>query len=111
MLEFRKEIDFDKLYIDTDYIFDIIFWVDTEWIEDTKGNLVHLRNVIATQRDSNENIEIMLNIADDEDACDAHQENMDYFKNGKEIENQILDYVKKYIDEIKYTQEDKITKK
>jgi len=107
MLKFKKDTNFDKLFINTSYVLDIIFWVETEWINDTKGNKLHLRNVVATQFKEDEEIQILLNVAEDEDSCDANQEPMEYFENGLDIRQQIVEFIKKHLEEIKYTIKDR----
>lgn len=103
ILDFKKNTEFDKIFIDTSYVFDVIFWVNTEWIKDIKGQKHHLRNIVATQFNNNERIYISLNIANDEYDCQAHQEPTEFFENGSIIKQEILNFIKKHIDEIKYT--------
>lgn len=108
MLKLKNDTDFDKLFINTNYIFDVIFWVETEWINDLQGNRLHLRNVVATQFKENEEISILLNVAEDEDSCNADQVPIEEFENGLEIKQQILEFLNKHMEEIKYTVKDKI---
>lgn len=108
MLKFKDDTNFDKLFINTNYVFDVIFWTDTEWINDIKGNKLHLRNVVATQYNENDNVSILLNVAENKDSCNAYQKSIECFENGSKIKQQILDFVKANIKEIKYTIKDKI---
>lgn len=108
MLKFKNDTEFDKLFIDTNYIFDVIFWVETEWINYLEGNKLHLRNVVATQFKEKEEIQILLNVAEDEASCNADQLPIEEFENGLEIKQQILEFLSEHIEEIKYTIKDKI---
>lgn len=108
LLQFKENTNFDKLFINTEYVFDVIFWVETELVKDIKGTEYHLRNVVAVQKQENGPIEILLNVASDANACDPDQQPIENFENGLEIQQQILDFLKEHIVEIKYNIKDRI---
>jgi len=97
LLQFKENTNFDKLFINTEYVFDVIFWVETELVKDIKGTEYHLRNVVAVQKQENGPIEILLNVASDANACDPDQQPIENFENGLEIQQQILDFLKEHI--------------
>ena len=71
-------------------------------IKDKNGNLLNLRNIVAWQEKENEDINILLNVAKDEEDSRAFQESTSYFENGEIIKNEIIEYTLKNINTIKY---------
>lgn len=108
IFKLKKETDFDKLFIDTSYVFDVMFWVETEWIKNTKGDEFYLKDIVATRTREDSGITMLLNVSKTEDDCESHQESIEQFENGLEIKQQILELLEENMSEIKYTIKDRI---
>lgn len=107
ILDFGKQINFQKIDIDMGYVYDVNIWVKTDWVKDLKGNIWNLRNIVATQREEYGDIDILLNVATDEDACDPSIEKLSLFDNSEEIRQEVLTYIQDNIEQIKYTKVDR----
>lgn len=99
--------DFDKLMIDTGYVFDVSFCVgENDHVELNDGTTYKLNNIIAVQRKEGEDVEIIFNIEIVE-GVQYEQKNIEEFKNCEAMKAQIIKHLNNHIDEIKYTDSDK----
>lgn len=109
MLEFKKELEFSKLDIDTSYMFDIMFNIETEYVM-RKGIEYKLAYVVATKSDQDSKIDLCLNIITGKDGYCTYSsdEELDEFENSSIMRKEIEEYLEKNIDEIKYTDQERI---
>lgn len=99
--------DFDKLMIDTGYVFDVSFCVgENDHVELNDGTTYKLNNIIAVQRKEDEDVEIIFNV-EIVAGVEYEQKNIAEFKNCEAMKSQIIKHLNKHIEQIKYTDSDK----
>lgn len=107
MLKFKENTIFEKLYINTNYVFDVMFTTETEWIKDINGNNLYLNYIVATKINNSTEVYIMLHVGKNEQDNMAYDENIRNFENSEEIKKEILNFLNKHINDISYVNEDK----
>lgn len=99
--------DFEKLMIDTEYVFDVSFSVEgNKQVELNDGTIYNLCNIIAVLRKEGEEVEIIFNVEIIE-GVHYEQKNIKEFKNCETMKEQIIKHLNNHINEIKYTDSDK----
>ena len=100
MIKFKNYLDFEKLYINTGYIFDVSIEVNTSKIIDRQGKEYLLNNIIATKRNKKSEIEILLNVTENE--SEYYQIDVDQFKDSDILKTEIINYINDNINELSY---------
>lgn len=110
MFNFSKEADFDKLFIDTDYVYDVIFGTGTDWVTTKEGKTLYLAYALALQTEVNGEIQIYLHCGDNENSDNGGDMELEIFENADIMEREILLHLFENLEVITYTEEDKIYK-
>lgn len=94
--------DYEKLYVNTDYIFDVVMWTDTDSVINSNGEKLSLKHIIATQISEHASIDIHVNVASNSETCDTYDIDIMELQNGEELKKCVLGFIEAHSSELQY---------